>query len=145
MKFTVLKLATALTLTAITAFANANSKEEMIYNDKTLFDNKVAAQVADHRPLDAASIAKLIAEPSRSALHANLGPSKNIRYTEEAEIWFYGLELPTTDSSKEKCVVAFQFDVVGEQNSTVADLVSFNKANCENFVAQQFNKDHHNH
>lgn len=145
MKFTTLKLATALTLTAITAFANANSTEELISSDEALFNNKVVAQVTEHRPLDVAAITKSIEQPSRTALQANLGTSNNIRYTDEAETWFYGLEIPTTGNTKEKCVVAFQFDVVDEKNSAVADLVSFNKADCENIVAQQLQKDHHNH
>ncbi|QIC71811.1 MULTISPECIES: hypothetical protein [Acinetobacter] len=145
MKFTILKLATAFTLTAITAFANADSTEELISNDEALFNNKVVAQVTEYRPLDVAALAKLIEQPSRKALQANLGTSNNVRYNDEAETWFYGLEITTTGNTKEKCVVAFQFDVVDEQNSTVADLVSFNKADCENIVAQQLQKDHHNH
>lgn len=147
MKFKSLKLATALTLTAITTFANANNTEEMIYNDDDLFNNKVAAQVTKHHPLDVATIAKLVKEPSRTALQANLGLSKNIRHTDEAEIWFYGLEIPTTGRSNEKCLVAFQFDIVDEQNSKVADYIGFNKANCEEVIAQELHKDkdHNNH
>lgn len=140
MKFTSLKLATALTLTAITAFANADTTEEMIYNDKALFDNKLAAQITNHRPLDVEAVAKLIQKPSRDALQTNLGPSKNVSQTDEVEIWFYGLEIPTTTNSKEKCIVAFQFDLNGEQRSPVADFISFDKAACENVVVQQLHK-----
>ncbi len=145
MKLTTLKLATALTLMAITAFANANPTEEFIYNDEALFKNKVAAKVTEHRPLDASALTKLIKQPSRKALQANLGQSKNVHYTDEAETWFYGLEIPTTGNAKEKCVVAFQFDVVDEKSSTVADFVSFDKANCENVVAQQLHNEHNKH
>ncbi|MCP0917788.1 hypothetical protein MUB04_14730 [Acinetobacter indicus] len=135
MKATTLKIATALTLTVLTSFANANSSEEFIYNDEDLFNNSIAKQVDQHRPMDAEAVAKLAKAPTRTMLKENLGLSKNIRYTEQDETWFYGLELPTT--TKEKCLVAFVFDVKNNNASTVAEVVSFDKSTCENVVAQK--------
>lgn len=142
MKFKGLKLATALAVTTITAFANTNTADNFTHSEDSLFQNKVAAQIVEHRLVEAGTIAKLLEQPTRKAVHKNLGSTDNVRVSDDSETWFYGLEIPTAANTNQKCIVAIQFDVDDEENPAVADLIGFSNSDCENLVTQQFQKDH---